>query len=50
MYQKLFEPKKINKCEIPNRLVVTAVVTDYCDDAGNAIERYIQYQSEFFSK
>ncbi len=33
MYQKLFEPMKINQCEIPNRLAVTAMVTNYCDES-----------------
>ena len=46
MYQKLFTPKKINQCEIPNRLVVTAMVTNFCDDEGKATERWIRYHEE----
>lgn len=45
-YTKLFSAKKINQCEISNRLVVTAMVTNYCDENGNATERYIRYHEE----
>ncbi len=43
MFQKLFTPQKIGKLTIPNRLVVPAMVTNFCDSDGNATERYIAY-------
>lgn len=46
MSKKLFTPMKINNCEIPNRLVVTAMVTNYCNEDGTATERYIKYHEE----
>lgn len=46
MYSKLFTPKKIGNCEIPNRLVVPAMVTNYCTDDGILTERYIRYMEE----
>ncbi len=46
MYKKLFEPMKINNCEIPNRLVVTAMVTNYCNEDGTAAERFVKYHEE----
>jgi 2,4-dienoyl-CoA reductase-like NADH-dependent reductase (Old Yellow Enzyme family) len=46
MYEKLFTPMKIGNCEIKNRLVVTAMVTNYCDNKGKATERYIRYHEE----
>lgn len=41
--QKLFTPMKIGNCEIPNRLVVPAMVVDYCTEDGYATDRYIKY-------
>ncbi|MBF7097888.1 oxidoreductase [Alkalibacter mobilis] len=43
MFTKLFSPIKINECEIPNRLAVTAMVANYCNDDGTASDRYIAY-------
>ena len=43
MLKKLFTPMKIGKIEIPNRLVVSPMVTDYCNQDGTATERYIAY-------
>jgi len=34
---------KIGKIEIPNRLVVSPMVTNYCNKDGTATERYIAY-------
>jgi 2,4-dienoyl-CoA reductase-like NADH-dependent reductase (Old Yellow Enzyme family)/thioredoxin reductase len=46
MFNNLFQPKKINECEIPNRLVVAPVVTNYCTSDGLATDRYIAYHEE----
>lgn len=46
MSKKLFTPLKINQCEIPNRFVVTAMVTNYCNEDGTATDRYIRYHEE----
>lgn len=43
MFKKLFLPQKINNCEIPNRLAVTAMVANYCNEDGTASDRYIDY-------
>jgi len=43
MFKKLFSPMKIGKVEIPNRMVVSPMVTDYCNKDGTATERYITY-------
>lgn len=43
MLKKLFSPKKINQCEIPNRLAVTAMVANFCNEDGTATDRYIAY-------
>ncbi|MFB3925695.1 MAG: FAD-dependent oxidoreductase [Syntrophales bacterium] len=43
MFEKLFSPMKIGKVEIPNRLVVSPMVTDYCNKDGTATQRYIAY-------
>ncbi len=42
----LFSPYKIGDCEIPNRLVVPAMVTNYCTADGYINERYIRYMEE----
>lgn len=44
--KKLFTPMSINGCEIPNRLVVTAMVANYCEGDGEATEQYIRYHEE----
>ncbi|WP_202895082.1 oxidoreductase [Paenibacillus sp. 23TSA30-6] len=46
MLNHLFSSKKINECEIPNRLVVTAMVSNYCNQDGTATDRYIAYHEE----
>ena len=43
MLKKLFSPMKIGKMEISNRMVVSPMVTDYCNNDGTATERYIAY-------
>lgn len=43
MFNKLFSPQKINDCEIPNRLAVTAMVANYCNEDGTASDQYIAY-------
>lgn len=43
MFNKLFSPQKINVCEIPNRLAVTAMVANYCNEDGTATDKYIAY-------
>jgi len=45
-FDKLFTPYKIGNCEIPNRIVVTAMVANYCTADGMATERYIAYHEE----
>lgn len=46
MYENLFSPMKIGNCEIPNRLVVTAMVTNYCTEDGMITDRFIKYHEE----
>jgi len=43
--EKIFTPFHIGSCEIPNRLVVPAMVANMCPD-GNATEQYIKYHEE----
>lgn len=43
MFKKLFSSMDINGCTIPNRLVVTAMVANYCNTDGTATDRYIAY-------
>lgn len=43
MAKQLFTPYKIGNCMIPNRLVVPAMVVNYCNEDGTATERYISY-------
>ena len=43
MFKKLFTPFSIGKMEVPNRLVVPAMVSNYCTIDGYATERYIAY-------
>lgn len=43
MLKNLFSPIKIGNLEIANRLVVPAMVTNYCNADGTATERYIAY-------
>lgn len=39
---QLFTPKKIADCEITNRLIVPAMVTNYCTEDGMLTERYMK--------
>ena len=43
MITKLFTPMKVGNCTIPNRLVVPAMVTNYCDEDGFLTDRYMAY-------
>ena len=43
--QQIFTPYAIGNCEIPNRLVVPAMVANMCPD-GEATEQYIRYHEE----
>lgn len=43
MFEKVFSPITIKNCEIKNRLAVTAMVTNYCNDDGTTTEKYIAY-------
>lgn len=43
MFKRLFSPIKINNCEIPNRLAVTAMVAGMCNPDGTASDQYIAY-------
>ena len=45
-YDTLFSPMKIGTVEVPNRLVVPAMVTNYCTHDGIITERYIKYMVE----
>ncbi len=46
MLNNLFSKGKIGNCEIKNRLAVTAMVTNYCDEKGMITERFIRYHEE----
>ena len=46
MMTKLFTPAKIGTCEIPNRLIVPAMVMNLCTEDGMITERYIRYIEE----
>ena len=43
MLKNLLSPMKIGSIDISNRMVVSAMVTDYCNNDGTATERYIAY-------
>lgn len=40
---KAFEPFRIGKLELKNRLVVSAMVTNYCYPDGTPTEKYLAY-------
>ena len=42
----LFSPFNIGSCQIPNRLVVPAMVTNYCNLEGTITPRYLRYMEE----
>lgn len=46
MLEHLFSAGKFGNCEVKNRLVVTAMVTNYCNSDGTASECYILYHEE----
>ena len=46
VFQKLFTPFKIGNCEIPNRIVEPAMVTNMTTEDGLATEQYIKYHVE----
>ena len=46
MLRKLFTPQKIGSCTIANRLVVTAMVTNFCNEDGTLTDRYIKYHEK----
>lgn len=46
MMTELFTPAKIGNCEIPNRLIVPAMVMNLCTEDGMITERYIRYIEE----
>ena len=43
MFKKLFTPGQIGLMAVPNRLVVPAMICNYCTNEGYATERYIAY-------
>lgn len=43
MFKKIFSPVRIGRFEIPNRLVVPAMVMNFCNTDGTATERYTAY-------
>ena len=45
MYKKLFEPLKINKTTIKNRIVYPSLALSYSDDR-KLNERYLEYYRE----
>ena len=45
-YSKLFTPMKIGNVEIPNRLVVPAMVTNFCTEDGFLTDRFFKYIEE----
>ena len=46
MLTSLFQPLTIKGLTIPNRLVVSAMVTNFCAQDGSATERFIAYHEE----
>lgn len=46
MMTELFTPAKIGSCEIPNRLIVPAMVVNLCTEDGMITDRYIKYIEE----
>lgn len=43
MLEKLFEPIRIGNLELPNRMIVPPMVTNFCTEDGLATERFIAY-------
>ena len=46
MLNTLFSTTKIGNCTIPNRLVVPAMVTNFCTEDGMVTDRFIKYIEE----
>ncbi len=46
MLDHVFSPITINGMEIKNRMVVTPMVTDYCNEDGTATEKWLAYHEE----
>lgn len=46
MYETLLSPYKLKNVKLKNRLFVTAMVTNYCEENGDLTERYIRYHEE----
>lgn len=46
MFKKLFEPIKVGKMELKNRLVVGPMEVIYCEKDGTITERYLKYVEE----
>ena len=46
MLEHVFSPITINRMELKNRMVVTPMVTDYCNEDGTATEKYLAYHEE----
>lgn len=44
--KKIFEPIKINTMELKNRMMVSAMVSNYCNSDGLATEQYIAYHEK----
>ena len=42
-FEKIFEPIVINKTVFKNRMVVSAMVTNYCEENGMPNEKFIKY-------
>ena len=45
-FKKIFEPLKIGSLEIPNRIVMSPMVTHYATDNGTVTQRNIDYYVE----
>lgn len=43
---RLLAPGRIGALPVKNRMVCTAMVTQYCDEDGMSTEQYIRYHEE----
>lgn len=46
MLDHVFSPITINGMQLKNRMVVTPMVTDYCNEDGTATEKWLAYHEE----
>lgn len=46
MYETLFSSMKVGNVELKNRLCVTAMVTNYCQEDGILTDQFIRYHEE----